>query len=141
MDAKGRFTFPSTLRDKMTDTAGEKLIITSDPMSGSLLIYTKPQWDLVLTLLMEKPNSEGVIQAFGQSLMGDAHEVDFDANGRLVIPPFLRKSAQLEKRLVVRGVGKKIEVWSEIVFEAAATERQALLRDPSSRAALGGLSY
>ena len=36
-----------------------------------------------------------------------------DANGRVLVPPTLREYAALEKKLMLVGQGKKLELWSE----------------------------
>jgi MraZ protein len=46
-------------------------------------------------------------------LLGYASELELDSNGRVLLPPSLRKYAQLDKKLVLVGQGKKFELWSE----------------------------
>ena len=140
MDAKGRFTLPGTLREKIPEQ-GRRLTVTSDPMQDCLLIYTTEHWNEVLNDLLSRPNTDDAVKAFGQILMGNAQEVEADSNGRLVVPPYLRKSAQMQRELFIRGVGKKIELWSEDAHLEAERKRLALLRNPSSRSALSGISY
>lgn len=140
MDAKGRFTLPGNLREKI-DPESRKLTITSDPMQDCLLIYTQAHWSRVLEDLLSRPNADDVIKAFGQILMGNAQEVEIDANGRLVVPPYLRKSCAMQRELFIRGVGTKIELWSEQAHAQAERSRQALLRNPASRASLSEVSY
>ena len=36
-----------------------------------------------------------------------------DGNGRILVPPTLREYANLEKKLMLVGQGKKFELWSE----------------------------
>jgi len=140
MDAKGRFTLPGNLREKI-DESSRRLTITSDPMQDCLLIYTQEHWSRVLNDLLTKPNADDVIKAFGQILMGSAQDVDIDSNGRLVVPPYLRKTAGMQKQLFLRGVGTKIELWSEEAHLQAERSRQALLRNPASRSSLAEISY
>ncbi len=140
MDTKGRFTLPGTLREKMPDQS-RGLTVTSDPMQDCLLIYTQDHWHEVLNDLLSRPNTDDTVKAFGQILMGNAQEVEADGNGRLVVPPYLRKSAQLQRELFIRGVGKKIEIWSEESHAVAERNRLALLRNPASRGSLSGISY
>ncbi len=140
MDAKGRFTLPGTLREQLAgDNAS--LMMTSDPMQDCLLIYTGTQWSDVIDNYLARPNTDEVVKAFGQILMGNAQQVDVDGSGRMVVPPYLRKTGQMQKKLIIRGMGNKIEVWSQQAHEQAEQSRQALLRNPASRVSLEGISY
>ena len=46
-------------------------------------------------------------------LLGYATHLDMDANGRAVLPVPLRSYANLDKKLMLVGQGKKFELWSE----------------------------
>lgn len=52
-----------------------------------------------------------------RQLMGNATDVVMDANGRLLIPTKLRKHANLKKKIVLIGQGKKFELWDESTWD------------------------
>jgi MraZ protein len=43
--------------------------------------------------------------------------VELDANGRFVIPKNMLSYAQLEKDIVLVGMGNKVEVWNPSTYE------------------------
>ena len=43
--------------------------------------------------------------------------VELDANGRFVIPKNMLAYAQLEKDVILVGMGNKVEVWSPSIYE------------------------
>ena len=43
--------------------------------------------------------------------------VELDANGRFVIPKNMLAYAQLEKDIILVGMGNKVEVWSPSIYE------------------------
>jgi MraZ protein len=49
-------------------------------------------------------------------LNGYASDLEFDGSGRVLLPQSLREYASLEKKLVLVGQGKKLELWSEEVW-------------------------
>ena len=51
--------------------------------------------------------------------------VELDANGRFVIPKNMLSYAQLEKDLILIGMGNKVEVWNPSIYE------KHLIKDPS----------
>jgi MraZ protein len=67
-------------------------------------------------------------------LIGYASDIELDANGRMLLPPSLREYAGLEKKVVLVGQGKKLELWNEELWleerdkwlEEAGLDEQAL---------------
>ncbi len=43
--------------------------------------------------------------------------VELDSNGRLLIPKNMLAHAQLEKDLVLVGMGNKVEIWNPSLYE------------------------
>jgi MraZ protein len=55
-------------------------------------------------------------------LIGYASALDIDANGRVLVPPTLRDYANLDKKMMLVGQGKKLELWSEESWLALLSE-------------------
>lgn len=125
VDAKGRFTFPGVLRDKIPSDLAGKITITSDPQSKALNIYMPDEWAKVMQRLQEMPSSKPGVRAVQRHLMGNAQEIEIDNNNRLLLPPMLRKKIGSQRKLAIVGIGSRIEVWGLDDFEndqAAALE-------------------
>jgi MraZ protein len=45
-------------------------------------------------------------------------EVVLDKQGRILVPPYLRGYAKLDKDCVLAGVGTKFELWNKDIFES-----------------------
>ena len=56
---------------------------------------------------------------FQRLLIGYATEVRIDSNGRILLPQLLRDYAFLDKKIVLIGQGKKIEIWNEDKWKAS----------------------
>ncbi|MEM7294535.1 MAG: cell division/cell wall cluster transcriptional repressor MraZ, partial [Pseudomonadota bacterium] len=59
------------------------------------------------------PSLDPQVQSLQRLYVGYATETTFDAQGRVLIPPSLRKFAGLEKQVVLVGQGTKLELWDE----------------------------
>jgi len=46
-------------------------------------------------------------------LIGYATTLEIDSSGRVLVPPTLREYANLDKKMMLVGQGKKLELWSE----------------------------
>lgn len=141
MDAKGRFALPGALRKQMPDDVDKSLVITCDPASDCLLIYPPSTWHVVLEDLLSRANTNKIVKQFQRKFVGNAREVELDANGRLLIPPVLREYAHLNSKLVLAGMGKNIELWNEQDWAAQNDELKDLMNSGEAAELLDGFSY
>ena len=58
------------------------------------------------------------IRSLQRLIVGHADEVDIDAAGRILVPPALRRYAGLDKRVVLVGQGRKLELWDDVKWQA-----------------------
>lgn len=141
MDAKGRFALPGALRKQMPDDFDNSLVITRDPGSDCLLIYPPSTWHAVLEDLLSRSNMDPAVKQFQRRFVGNAREVELDANGRLLIPPVLRELAHLNSKLVLAGMGKNIELWNEQDWAAQNDESKDLVDSGEAAKLLEGFNY
>jgi MraZ protein len=113
MDAKGRFSVPTRIREELISECAGRLVITAHPKERCLLVYPEPRWQTLLNEIQSLPNlSEGAVR-LQRLLIGYACPLEMDGNGRLLLSPTLRNYASLEKKLMLVGQGQKLELWSE----------------------------
>lgn len=113
MDAKGRLAIPARVRDSLLEDCGGRLVVTAHTEERCLLVYPEPQWREILPKIEALPSFNKVARRAQRLLIGYACELQVDANGRVLIPPTLREYAGLEKKLMLVGQGRKLELWSE----------------------------
>jgi MraZ protein len=109
MDAKGRIMLPP--RHRACLQAGS--ILTIDTEERCLLLYPLATWEEIETKLAALPSFNAAARRIQRLLIGHATEIELDAQGRMLMPPLLRDYAGLDKRAVLVGQGKKIELWAE----------------------------
>lgn len=119
VDAKGRLAMPKHHRDRLEKDGVNRLMVTVDK-SHCLLIYPMPDWLEIEEKLMSAPNTDPKVRTMQRLLVGYATEVEFDVNGRILLPAALREYAGIKKKTVMIGQGKKCELWSEEAFNAAS---------------------
>jgi len=122
IDEKGRMTIPARFRNLLADGA----FITRG-FDQNLIVLSRSDFEKlsqhVHSLSLTKPDVRDLIRL----LFAHAVMAEFDKSGRILIPQFLRNSAQLDGAVVVVGFGKFFEIWShklwtekEVQFENAA---------------------
>ena len=121
MDSKGRLMLPPEFRDHIvaTNTEGRFMLTNFD---GCVVGYTLPEWEAIEHSFYEANNSSKKIRSFQRFFIGGAIEVQLDKQGRILVPPYLRQYADLERDVVLAGVGRKFEIWSQAHFEAQRQE-------------------
>jgi len=109
MDAKGRIVMPTRYRACLQGGS----IVTIDTEERCLMLYPQRVWEEIESKLATLPSFNPQARRIQRLLIGHATEVELDAQGRMLLPPLLREYAGLDKRAVLVGQGKKIELWAE----------------------------
>lgn len=113
LDAKGRMAMPARYREQLQQSSVSQVIVTIDTESPCLLLYPLPEWEIIEQKIQALPSFNKTARRIQRLLIGHATEVELDANGRLLLPPLLREYAQLDKKIMLVGQGKKFELWDE----------------------------
>lgn len=111
-DAKGRVSVPAKFRDEL----GEKFVITKG-LDQSLFVFPEAKWETFVSQLDTLPISNRDARAFTRFILSGASDVEMDKQGRMLIPQALREFANIEKELLVIGVGSRVEVWSQQAWD------------------------
>ncbi len=110
LDSKNRLAIPVRYRDFLL--GAEELIVTAD-VDGCLLLYPLAAWLPIREQLLGLSALNPQIRALQRLLIGYAESVSLDSAGRVLISPSLRSFATLEKRVMLVGLGNKLELWDE----------------------------
>ena len=108
LDAKGRVIMPAKLREDM----GDKFILTKG-LDGCLFGFSQTEWanfeEKLKTLPLTNKNARNFVRFF----LSGATECEMDKQGRFLIVSNLREYAEMDKEIVVIGVGNRIEMWNK----------------------------
>ena len=113
IDSKGRLIIPAKFREEL----GEQCVITRG-FDNCLAVYTQESWNHISSALATQSTTKTQIRALQRFYFGSAAELDFDKQGRVLVPGSLRKHAELEKDVVLVGANNHIEIWSRKKWEA-----------------------
>jgi MraZ protein len=109
---KNRIALPKRLRDQL----GSEIIIGRG-YEHCLIIVDKAHWQGLLTNINKKPLLSMSVRDTKRFLLGGAHELELDAQGRVVVPDALKKYASIDKEITFIGVGEWIEMWDAVRWE------------------------
>ena len=118
LDAKGRMSIPTRYRDALVTRDQGRLTLTRHP-DGCLLLYPRSVWETKREQIAALPMSA---RAFQRLLLGNAHDVEMDSAGRILIAAELRQAASLKRKAMLLGLGGHFEIWQPQELEARQKE-------------------
>jgi len=115
-------SLPAKIRGKIQ---GDTLILTKGA-EKCLWLYLPEEWDRVSKQLIGGSsvftlNTQDVLRRF----IAPAEEVTLDKAGRVKLSPSLMKSMDLNRDCYLLGMGERLEIWDETVYERFEEERSA----------------
>ncbi|MEW8506271.1 MAG: division/cell wall cluster transcriptional repressor MraZ [Candidatus Thiodiazotropha sp.] len=117
LDAKGRLAIPTKYREQLVAACKSELVITVDK-DHCLLIYPKPVWLEIEETLRSLPSFNETTRFLQRLYIGNAHEIDMDSQGRILLPQELRRFAELDKKVALVGQINKFELWDEAAWNS-----------------------
>lgn len=108
VDAKGRLAIPPRFREQLP--GGSVITISPD---NALRAYPPGEWAVVSETLKLSEAATPAERALIRRLFAEAQEVEFDGQGRVLIPASLREQAGITDSAVVSGANNVVEIWSE----------------------------
>lgn len=133
LDTKGRMALPVRYRDQIAAVCSGQLVITIDTEEPCLMIYPLPEWELIQKKLEQLPSFNSAARRIQRLLIGHATDLELDGNSRILLPSLLRDYAELDKKAILLGQGKKLELWSESLWHI---RRDAYLQAVNNNAAM-----
>jgi len=112
LDTKGRVAMPVKFRALL-----KKGAVVTRGLDNCLFLYSKEQWQKIAEKLSSLPVSQAKARAFARLMLAGAMEVDFDNQGRINLPEYLIKFANLEKNTVIAGLFDRLEIWNNKQWE------------------------
>lgn len=108
LDDKSRLAIPSEIRAGL----GNGAVLTRS-FDNCLCIYPAAKWESLARAVDDLPQVRTEVRDLARSLFGGAVPCDFDRQGRVVIPAFLREHASLAGESIIVGVHSRVEIWSK----------------------------
>ena len=123
IDSKGRLKVPTLFRRFLDEKYGANFYVTS--LTGECVrIYPLPEWESIEQRLSLLPSMDPARRKFLDRANYYGQQSNMDGQGRVLIHPLLRKSAEVLGDVAVLGYLTYLEVWELEKFQ------QRLLSDP-----------
>jgi transcriptional regulator MraZ len=139
IDSKGRVSIPARFREVLQKHEYNRLHVTNFIYRSKrcLVLYPPNEWELLVGKIRQKPSFDPKVQDFLAYFIGGAHEVEVDRQGRILIPPTLRKFALLDKDVTFSAMIDHFQLWDKEILAQVLGEVEKNFENPDFLSGLG----
>ena len=110
LDKKGRLILPAKFREAARANYIERFYITRG-LDNCLFMFPEDEWRSQESKFKTIPFTKSQSRKFNRLFFSGAQEVEFDKQGRILIPKFLKEFAGIKRDVMIIGVSNRIEIW------------------------------
>lgn len=112
IDRKGRIILPAKFRETAKAHFIEKFFVTRG-LDKCLFMFPEEEWRSQESKLKAISFTKQQSRTFNRLYFSGAAEINFDAQGRILLPQYLKDFAEIKKDVVLVGVSNRIEIWAK----------------------------
>lgn len=121
LDAKGRLVLPARIKAQLPDLSaadneGTELVLRKG-FETCLILYPMVEFKKVFSKISGLSEFNEEYRTLQRNFFSGTATVELDNNGRFLIPKNMLTYAQLERDLVLVGMGNKVEIWNPTLYE------------------------
>lgn len=113
LDSKGRLAIPARFREALA----EGLVLTRG-IDRCLSLYPMAAWRPLAEKVGALPITDPDARNLRRLFFAEASDLALDGQGRILVPPELRRYAGLERDALVVGMDTNLEIWSPERWQA-----------------------
>lgn len=118
VDPKGRIALPARFRDVLKKHYGAlDVVITKHLTDPCLVVYPLEEWEKFEARIAALPQFKKTVKQIRRIYIGCAQDCSVDKQGRLLVPPDLRKEAGIGTDAIWKGQISFAELWSKEAYE------------------------
>jgi len=134
IDLKGRVAVPAKFRNKLSGGA-----VVTRGLDKCLFLFSTEEWTKLAEKIINLPLTQANSRAFARLMLAGAADCEIDAQGRILIPDYLRKYAGLTKEVTVAGLYNRAEIWDSAHWNSYKTETEERSEEIAERMSELGL--
>lgn len=122
LDAKGRLALPARIKSQLPE--GEVELVIRRGFEPCLTLYPMVEFKKVFSKISGLNEFNEEYRKLQRNFLSGVVTVELDSNGRFLLPKNMLAYAQLEKEVMLVGMGNKVEIWNPSRYE------KHLIQDP-----------
>jgi MraZ protein len=126
LDAKGRLVLPARIKGQLPENGGSELVIRRG-FEQCLILYPMVEFKKVFSKISGLSEFNEEYRKLQRNFLSGTATVEMDNAGRFLVPKNMLTYAQLEKDIILVGVGNKVEIWNPTLYEKHLIQDQGEL--------------
>jgi len=123
MDAKGRLVLPAKIKASLPESSSNELVIRRG-FDQCLILYPMVEFNKLFSKIAGLSEFNEENRKLQRNFFRGSSTVELDGNGRFLVPKSMQVYANLEKEIMVIGMGNRVEIWNPELYE------RQLIEDP-----------
>jgi MraZ protein len=115
LDPKGRLVLPARIKSQLPE--GDQELVIRRGFEPCLIIYPMVEFKKVFSKISGLSEFNEEYRKLQRNFFSGTATVELDNNGRFVVPKNMLAYAQLDKDIILVGMGNKVEVWNPTLYE------------------------
>jgi MraZ protein len=123
LDAKGRLVLPAKMKGNLPEASSSELFMR-EGFEPCLELYPLIEYKKIYSKIAGLNEFNAEYRKLQRNFFRGSTTVELDSAGRLLIPKSMLQYANLDKEIVVVGMGNRMEIWNPEEYE------KFLIKDP-----------
>jgi len=132
LDKKGRFIIPSKFREVAKNNYIEKFFVTRG-LDKCLFMFGEEEWKSQESKFKNLSFTKKESRSFNRLFFSGTTEVEFDKQGRILIPKYLKDYAGIKRDVMLIGVSNRMEIWSKEIWQEFYKTQQGSFEEIAER--------
>ena len=120
LDEKGRIILPAKFRDELASG----LVLTRG-QEHCVYVFSQREFESLHEKIRQAPVTSKQARDYLRVFLSGASDEQPDRQGRISIPPMLRRYAGLDRDVAVIGAGTRVEIWDLAAWETYLEETES----------------
>ncbi len=116
LDAKGRLVLPAKIKVQLPESNGTELMLRLG-FEPCLVLYPLLEYKKIYNKIAGLNEFNEEFRMLQRNFFRGNALVDLDTMGRFLIPKPMISYSQLEKQVIVVGMGNRVEIWNPDLYE------------------------
>lgn len=116
LDPKGRLVLPAKIKANLPEASGNQVVLTRG-FEPCLVLYPKQEWKTIYDRVAALNEFNEEYRQFQRNFFRGNTEIELDNTGRFVLPRTMQRYADIEKEVIIVGLGNRVEIWNPERYE------------------------
>jgi MraZ protein len=115
LDPKGRLVLPARIKSQLPEGQAKELVVRKG-FEPCLVLYPMVEFRKVFSKISGLSEFKPENRMLQRSFLSGTVTVELDGNGRFLIPKNMLAHAQVDKDVIIVGMGSKVEIWNPELY-------------------------